>query len=893
MLGHHYLDDLFNPESIAIIGASDRAGSVGRKVLSNLRHSHFAGKLFPVNLKHKRVQGMKCYLAVTDIREPVDLAIITTPAATVLDIIKQCGEKGIRSAIIISAGFSEMGDAGKALEQSILETARRYNLHFIGPNCLGVMRPQSHLNATFDNNFALPGNIALVSQSGAICAAILDWAVEKKIGFSTIVSTGNSMDLDFGDILDYLALDSATKSILLYIEGVHYPRRFMSGLRAAARIKPVIAIKAGRNPSGVRAVHSHTGALVGSDAVFSAALSRGGAVRVMSIEQLFSAAQILSSSFRVTGNRLLVVTNGGGAGVMAADRATELNIELPQLDKEIVTKLNKVLPPQWSHENPIDILGDAKPDRYSSVIQTCLQDEASDALLAMLVPVAMSQPYQVAQEICKFAKETKKPLITCFMGEKQTKKSRKLLADCKIPCYRTPEVAVEAFSYLVSYHQNQQMLLQMPEPSISSPKVDIKGAEFIINAALAAQRKVLTTIESKAILRTFGIPVSQTIEVHDANEALIVAESLGFPIAMKISSPDITHKQDVDGVQLNISNGEAVRTAFKEMLEKVKIRRPDAKISGVTLERMYKNSHYREVMIGVLRDKVFGPAISFGLGGSLVEIIQDRAVALPPLNSFLAEQMLAKTRAMKLLGEFRGKPAVDKQALIHILLRISDMVSELPQIQEMDLNPVLVDEKGAIAVDARIVVEYPSISFSSYGHMAIHPYPIDLVNQWQTPDGTPIIIRPIRPEDALAEQEFVGNLSPQAKYFRFMHEVTELTPETLVRFTQIDYEREMALVATLKKRQTETIIGVARYYTQADFSSCEFALAVADAWQNKGIGSHLMMALMEAAKAKGIKTMAGRILSDNSTMLELVSHLGFTTRPGEDATIKLAVKELV
>lgn len=754
------------------------------------------------------------------------------------------------------------------------------------------MRPHSHLNATFDNNDALPGNIALVSQSGAVCAAILDWAMKKEIGFSTIVSIGNSLDLDFGDMLDYLALDPLTKSILLYIEGVHYPRRFMSGLRAAARMKPVIAIKAGRHETGVRAVHSHTGALVGDDDVFSAALNRNGAVRVISIEQLFTAAQVLSSPYRAKGDRLTIATNGGGAGVMAADRATDLNIPLSQLSDNTLAALNKILPPQWSHQNPIDILGDATAERYHNVVETCLKDENSDALLTILIPVAMSQPYQVAQEICTFAKQTNKPLIACWMGEKQSEDSWKLFADNKIPCYSTPEVAVEAFSYLANYYQNQQLLLQIPAPLSCASRSNIEGALLIINAVLAEKRKILTATESKAVLSAMGIPVAQAIEAHTANEALVAAESLGYPIAMKINSLDITHKQDVGGVLLNIPNGDEIRPAFNKMMESVKAKKPDARILGVTLERMYKSPNYRELMIGVVRDKVFGPVISFGMGGSLVEVISDRAVGLVPLNSFLIQQMIAKTKAMKLLGDFRGKPPINMDTLVNIILRVCDMACELPQIQELDINPLLIDEKGAIAADARIIVDYSPLPHTEYAHMAIHPYPMHLRTAWQTPDGMPVIIRPIRPEDVKAEEEFVKNLSPAAKYFRFMHEVKELTPEMLVRFTQIDYENEMAFVATIEQDQKEVIIGVTRYYTQADKESCEFALVVADAWQNKGLGSRLMMALMDAAKAKGIKTMSGRILSQNTNMLELVERLGFAIHPSDDPKIKIAIKAM-
>lgn len=893
VLSYHFLNGLFEPKSIAIVGASERANSVGQKVLSNVLLGGFKGKVFPVNPKHKNVQGQKCYPSVNDIKAKVDLAMITTPAETVPGIVKDCGEKGIRLLVIISAGFSEMGEKGKALEQSILEVARDYHIRFIGPNCLGIMTPRSLLNATFDNNFAQPGDIALVSQSGAICAAILDWAIEKKIGFSTIVSVGNSVDLDFGDILNYLALDPCTKSILLYIEGVHWPRRFMSGLRAAACIKPVIAIKAGRNTSGVRAVHSHTGALVGDDDVFSAALDRCGAVRVMSIEQLFTAAEVLSGQGRATGNRLTIVTNGGGAGVMAADRATDLHIALPLPSEDTLAELNRVLPAQWSRQNPIDILGDATASRYEKTIAACLNDPKCDALLSILVPVAMSQPYEVANALLQFSQQTNKPLIACWMGEKQTRGAWQLFNDHKIPCYNTPEIAVEAFSYLANYYHNQQQLRQVPPPFIATTNTDVEGAALIINAALSEQRTVLTTSESKAALSAFGINVSQTIEAHSANEALIIAETIGFPVAMKISSPDITHKQEVDGVQLNIIHGEDVKRTYHQIIKRAQELRPTAKLYGVTIERMHQGPHVRELMVGVIRDNVFGPVISFGIGGSLVEVMQDRAVALPPLNAFLAEQLIAKTRAMKLLGEFRGKPPVNKAALIDMLLRVSDMVCELPQIREMDLNPVLIDEKGAVAVDARIIIDYSSTSLATYGHMAIHPYPKQWARQWQTADGAPITIRPIRPEDARSEQDFVAGLSTAARYFRFMHEVNELTPDVLVRFTQIDYESEMALVATSgMDSQQEKIIGIARYYTQAEQESCEFAIVVADAWQNKGIGSQLMVSLLEIAKMKGVKRMIGRILADNVAMLELVIHLGFTVRPGDEPTLKIATKEL-
>lgn len=717
----HYLNPFFNPTSIAVIGASDRPNSVGMKVFKNLLNSYFAGELYAVNLKHHLVQGKPCLPSVKVIEQQIDLAVITTPAVTVPNIIAECGEKGIGAVIVISAGFGEMGKPGKELEQTILDTARHYRTRIIGPNCLGVMRPSSNLNATFDNNFALPGSVALVSQSGAICAAILDWAICQKIGFSALVSMGNCMDVDFGDVLDYLTLDDKTTSILLYVEGIHHSSQFMQGLRSAARLKPVIVIKGGKNIQGSRAALSHTGALIGNDEVFDAALRRAGAVRVLSIEQLFSAAEVLSSNYRVQGSRLAIITNGGGAGVMAADRASELNVVLPELNDDSVKRFNQVLPKNWSHQNPIDILGDATPGRYHTAIDICKQDKDNDALLAILVPVAMSQPLKVAEQVVEDAKTNNKPLFLCWMGERQVKSSRQLFAKYQLPHFSTPEKAVEAFSYLANYQDNQQLLLQMPGPYSVENKIDTQNARLLIEGALAENRNTLTMMESKKILKAFGIQVNEIQAVATADEAVKAAENIGYPVAMKINSPDISHKQDVGGVQLNIMNAESVRAVFVQIIKNAKQLRKDAKILGVTIERMCKNPNDRELMVGVLTDNIFGPVISFGAGGSLVEIIQDRAIELPPLNEFLAKKMIARTRVAKSLAVFRNMPAANREAIINVLLRVSKMICELPYIQEMDINPLVVNDQEAIAIDARIVIKSLTGTNTPYSHLIMHP----------------------------------------------------------------------------------------------------------------------------------------------------------------------------
>ena len=877
-MGAHYLSRLFSPRSIAVIGASERQNSVGMRVFANLIEAGFEGQLYPVNPKHDTVQGKPCHPSVSAIGHPVDLAVIATPAETVPDIIHECGEYGVAAAIILSAGFAESGPKGERLQNNVLESARHHGLRLVGPNCLGIMRPSVGMNATFSKNDALPGNLALVSQSGALCTAILDWAESRQIGFSAVASLGDAADVDFGEVLDYLALDPKTHSILLYVEGIRHARRFMSGLRAAARMKPVVVIKSGRHAEGSRAAMSHTGALVGGDDVFDAALERAGVVRATTVTQLFSAAQMLASGSRIRKNRLAIITNGGGPGVMATDRAVEMDVKMAELGPATMKRLDGFLPDHWSHGNPVDILGDAGPERYRDAVDACMRDDNVDGVLVMLTPQAMTDPLSAAEGVMAGVNAHKKPVLTCWMGEKQVEGARELFASKRIPHYPAPESAVEAFAYLATYHRNQELLVQVPESLGTQKAPDVEGARLIIERVMAEGRRTLSLLESKAILRAFQIPVAQAVMARTPQEALVAAESLGFPVAMKISAPTLTHKSDIGGVRLNIANAQAVRSVFNEMMESAKAAAPNAAIEGITVEPMVNSRAGRELMLGVIRDPVFGPVISFGAGGTAVEIHRDRAVELPPLNAYLAQRLIKRTRISKLLGPFRNLPAVDFEALERALLRISEMVCELPEIREMDINPLIADENGTIAVDARIGVDYPPTTADRYAHMAIHPYPVHLTEDLQLPDGTNIRIRPIRPEDAEIEQSFVRNLSEQAKYMRFMQALQELTPEMLVRFTQIDYDREMAFIAVTQDEGEETEIGVARYTIQPDGDSCEFAIVVADAWHHKGIGSHLMDALMRAARAKGVQIMEGEVLAQNRVMLNMVERLGFQAR---------------
>jgi acetyltransferase len=888
----HYLTALFEPESVAIVGASEKKGKVGEVLVSNMLAAGFPGRLFCVNPKYSRVRGVTCVPSLFSLPQRVDLAVIATPARTVPELIEQCGMTGVRAAVVISAGFSEIGREGAKLERALLERARARGVRIVGPNCLGILRPALGVNATFARGKALAGSLGLVSQSGAVCAAMLDWAAPYGVGFSSVVSLGGSVDLDFGEIIDYLANDAATEHILLYIEGIRDARSFLSSLRAAARAKPIILMKVGRHPAGSRAAVSHTGAIVGSDDVFDAVVKRAGVVRVRSIGQLVAAAQALHSRVRPQGNRLAVVTNGGGPGVMAADLAADMGLPLAELSVASIEALRRALPPNWSHGNPIDLIGDADSARYRAAVSACLADDGVDGVLAILSPQAMTNAEEVARAVVDSAKGSSKPLIACWMGEANVASARKILTEAHIPTFRTPDPAVEMFAHVSAFFRNQRALLQTPGPLARGSASDVRGAQLVIESVLADRRDVMTEMESKALLAAFHVPIAKTMIARSAHEAALLAEETGYPIAMKIDSPDIAHKSDVGGVRLNLGDAQAVRSAYEDILAQVRRMRSGARVNGVAVEPMIERAHGRELMIGIKRDAVFGPAITFGAGGTAVEVLRDRSVALPPLNAFLASDMIQGTRVSKLLGAFRNLPAIDMKSLEAVLLSVSEMACELPWIEELDINPLIVDEAGAIAVDARIVLR-ANAPVRRYAHMAIHPYPSELVSTWQPREGAPVILRPIRPEDAELEQEFVRGLSEESRHFRFMSTMRELTPAMLARFTQIDYDREMALVAVQEQDGREVEIGVARYVTNPDGETCEFAIVVADRWKGKGLGRRLLETLIRVARIRGLRGMVGHVLSINQPMLALADKLGFVIADNpEDATAKHVTLDL-
>ena len=890
------LQTLFNPKSVAIFGASTKTSSVAGIILKNMLDAKFKGDVYPVNPKYTELMGVPCYASVELLPQIPDLVVIATPAPTIAGILKECGERGVRQAVVISAGFREIGAAGLKLEQEMLAVAHKYGIRFIGPNCLGIQTPSIGLNATFALKTGLPGDLALVSQSGAVCTAMLDWANSNDIGFSKVISSGAAANVDFGEILDYLASDPTTKAVIMYIEGLRESRQFMSALRALSRVKPVVLVKVGRHSAGSKAVASHTGAMVGSDSVFDALVRRAGVVRVKTITQLFACAKALSTHIQPKGNRLAIVTNGGGPGVMATDMASDLGVPLAEFSPNTLNALNASLPPTWSHGNPIDVIGDAGADRYTAAVAACVADDSVDGVLVLLTPQAMTNPEEAATAVINVANTTDKPILTCWMGAEQVDPGKQLFKKAGVPYFTTPEPAVEAFSFLADFYQNQRQLMQVPGPLDTSKTIDVVGAKAIIENALASGRSILTEVESKAILASFHIPIAMTVIARGPTEAMLLAQQIGFPVVMKINSPNISHKSDIGGVVLNLENGSAVRAAYTHMLASIHKKQPDAILDGVVIEPMLTKRNTREVIVGITTDPVVGPVIAFGAGGVNAEATNDQAVVIPPLNRFLARDTIARTKVSKLLGNFRGQPAVNMVALEDIMLRVSDMICELPWIQELDINPVLVGPAGAVAVDARIVVKAKKPTGDKYAHMVIHPYPTNLESSWQLPDGTDVIIRPIRPEDAEMTQMFVKGLSDEAKYFRFGNVVHSLSNSMLTRLTQIDYDREMALVAVTTPNNGSKLpveLGVVRFNILSDGKTGECAMLMQDAMLGAGLLPKMLAILFDIARQKGLTNLQLDMAKENSHMLEVVANAGFGITPHPaDYSLRHAVRIL-
>ncbi|NJL98469.1 MAG: bifunctional acetate--CoA ligase family protein/GNAT family N-acetyltransferase [Synechococcaceae cyanobacterium SM2_3_2] len=874
--GSHPLDPIFSPRSVAVIGATEREGSVGRTVLWNLISHPFGGTVYPINPKRHNVLGIRAYDRLSALPETVDLAVIAIPAAGVPSIVQECVDVGVKGAIILSAGFKEIGPAGIQLENQIKQIAHG-KLRLIGPNCLGIQNPLTGLNATFASQVARRGNVGFISQSGALCTSILDWSLQENVGFSAFISLGSMLDVGWGDLIDYLGDDPHTHSIVMYMESIGDARSFLSAAREVALSKPIIVIKAGRTEAAAQAAASHTGSLTGSDAVLDAAFRRCGVLRVAHIEDLFDMAEVLSKQPRPQGSHLSIITNAGGPGVLATDALIRAGGSLAELSPHQIERLNRVLPPHWSHSNPIDILGDAEPERFAQALEVVLQDPHSQGCLLILTPQAMTDPTLTAQKVVETWQRSgsRQPILASWMGGAEVDAGEHILNQAGIPTYRYPDQAARVFSHLWRFSYSLKALYETPSLA-THEEVDRAQVQQILNQAETEARPILTESESKAILAAYGIPVVPTLVATSPDAAVRAADGMGYPVVLKLYSHTLTHKSDVGGVQLNLPEAEAVRRAFDRIQTNVTAKAGSHHFQGVTVQPMIRTDGY-ELILGSSQDPQFGPVLVFGSGGQLVEVFQDSSIGLPPLNSTLARRMMENTVIYKALKGVRGREAVDLEALEQLLVRFSQLVAEQPRIKEIDINPLLASPNGLLALDARVILNSDPVQSSQ---LAIRPYPMQYV--W--PFRNDVTIRPIRPEDEPLIIAFHDQVSDQSVYLRYFHAIkysARIAHDRLTRICFNDYDREIALVAE-RLDPTPTIMGVCRLNQKHGIPAAEFAMLVADPYQRQGIGTELLTRLVEVARAENIQKITGEVLVENDGMQRLCRRVGFHLHSTED-----------
>ncbi|WP_374630408.1 bifunctional acetate--CoA ligase family protein/GNAT family N-acetyltransferase [Ferrovibrio sp.] len=877
------LDKLLGPKSVAVIGATETPEKVGNVVLANIIEAGFSGPIWPVNPKYTILRGLACYADIAALPAAPDLAVVCVPPDAVPQTIAALGAKGGKAAVVLTAGLGEN-------KQKMLDAAKPHLLRILGPNCVGQQEPGIKLNASFAHASAEAGQLAFVSQSGALCTIVLDWARERGVGFSHFISLGDSADVDFGDMLDYLASCQQTRAILLYIESVQHARKFMSAARAAARNKPIIAVKSGRNARAAQAAASHTGALAGGDDVYSAALRRAGILRVDGVEELFAAVETLARMRRLPGERLAILTKGGGPGVMAVDKLVQYGGTLADLSPATMDALNAVLPATWSHGNPVDIIGDAPAERYGKALEILLRDDGIDAVLVMHAPTAIVPSLQPALQVIAAATKSEKNVLTCWSGGPAVEAARQAFIAAKLPSYETPDAAVRAFSHMVDFQRNQVNLMQIPDEMPEDFTPDLAAARAVIEPAMQEGRTMLNEIEGKRLLSAYGIPTVRTELATSPEEAKTVARQIGFPVALKIFSPDISHKSDVGGVALNLEDEAAVQQAAETMQARVQRLRPNAHIIGFTVQQMLRRGNAHELIVGTLTDPIFGPAIMFGHGGVGVEVIGDRAVAMPPLNMHLANDLIDHTKVSKLLFGYRDFPVVDRPQLAALLVRVSQMIADHAEVKELDINPLYADAQGLVALDARVVLA-PS-KLHGPDHLAIRPYPSGL-EEWVTlQNGERLLLRPIRPEDEPAHQDFLKHVSPEDFRLRFFSPMRSLAHREMARFTQIDYEREMAFIATrLRPDGTPETLGVVRGVTDPDNQHSEFAVLVRSDLKGHGLGDFLMRKIIAYCRQRGTAYLGGDILRENMAMRNLAAELGFQVVGGfENDSISVRLK---
>ncbi len=887
---HRKLKQIFQPKSIAIIGASDKEGTVGYAITKNLLSGGFEGEIIPVNLNHSKIQGQKCYRYIGDVPIDIDLAIIATPAKTVPEVVEECGQAGVGGLVIISAGFKEAGEEGEKMYEAIARKARRYNMRVVGPNCLGFINPHLKVNASFAAHTALPGNIAFISQSGALCTSILDWALDQSVGFSHFVSIGSMIDVDFADLIDYLGTDSSTSCILIYMESLNNARKFMSAARAFARTKPIIILKSGRSEEGGQATMSHTGSLAGNDAVYDVAFRRAGIIRVDTIAQLFNCAQSLAMQPRPNGNRLAIVTNAGGPGVLATDYLIHYGGTMAQLSPKSMDALNAILPAHWSRNNPVDVLGDASAETYRQALEICLKDKNVDGVLAILTTQAVTSPTEVAKAVVTVYQKFKKTILASWMGESDVQEGREILEAGNIPNYRYPESAVDVFLKRYNYSRNLELLYQTPPAIPKQVDLHTDVAHAIIDSVMAQGRTQLMENEAKELMKSYGIPVGAFKVVPNVEQAVSFADEIGYPVVLKIASPDIGHKTEVNGVKVNLANEQQVREAYDAIMKGVKTKRPDADVRGVLVERMVKKKF--ELLIGAKKDPIFGPVIAFGKGGVAVEVYRDMKLGLPPLNRVLARSIIEGTRIYPLLEGYRGMPGVNLETLELLLCEFAYLVMDFPEIREIDINPFVMDETGGMALDAHIVLEKEKVvrKGKPYQHLVISPYPGKYTKAVLMESGQVATLRPIRPEDEPMEAEMFNHLSKETLYFRFFGFVPAVSHNFLTRFTHIDYDREMAIIAEVEEAGQRKMAGVVRIIADPWGESAEYAIVVADPWQGLGLGSQMTDYIIQIARDMEIKKIYATVLASNQAMLSLFEKKGFITEREDFETFRVELQ---
>jgi len=885
------LDAIFKPETVAVIGATEKSGSVGRTVMWNLVSNPFGGTVFPVNPNKASVLGIKAYPSIAEVPARVDLAVIVAPARSGPGIIAECADAGVGGVIVISAGFKEIGEEGRELEERVLEEARRGRMRVVGPNTLGVMSPTTGLNATFAGAMARSGNVAFLSQSGALCTAILDQSFEQNVGFSAFVSVGSMLDVDWGDLIYYLGDDPKTKSIIVYMESIGDAGSFLSAAREVALTKPIIVIKAGRTEAAAHAAASHTGSLTGSDEVLNAAFRRSGIIRVESISDLFYMAETLGKQPRPRGPRLTVVTNAGGPGVLATDALVTGGGELAGLSPETMEKLNGFLPAPWSHANPVDVLGDATPERYAKTLEVLRDDPGSDGLLVVLTPQDMTDPTATAEALAPYAKSGRKPVLASWMGGKSVAEGEEILNKAGIPTFDHPDTAARVFDYMWRYTYNLRGLYETPALATGGDP-DRDAAEELIETARDEGRTLLTESESKQLLAAYGVPTVETRTARDPEEAVRYADGIGYPVVLKLYSETVTHKTDVGGVELNLPDADAVREAYRRIEESVNEKAGVGNFGGVTVQPMVSTEGY-ELIVGSSVDPQFGPVLLFGSGGQLVEVYKDRALALPPLNTTHARRMIEQTRVYEALKGVRGRAPVDIEALERLLVNFSQLVVEQPFVKELDINPLLASGDGLIALDARVVLHDPEVEEEELPRPAIRPYPVQYVSEAEMNDGTPVVVRPIRPEDEPLMVRFHESLSERSVYYRYFHAIKldrRTAHERLTRICFIDYDREMALVAEAQNPETgePEILGVGRLSRNHSVpDEAEFSMLINDRYQRRGLGTALLDRLLEVGRAEGLRRITATILSENRGMQNLSKKLGFhLRRDHEEGVVK-------